>query len=450
MSNRAKAFLFLLADIAALYASLFAMLVIHYGRGWYGEFVMFHAMPFSVVFAVWILVFYVAGLYDLRRLRNNIDFLKTLFAAIAIGTALAVALFYTIPAFGITPKTNLLIFVVIFTVAESVWRRFLNRLLARGEAPHRVLFVGDGPTKDDVAQAIRENAQLGYAIVAEIDEKTAHEDPSAILRAAKDYRANVIVIPPRLTRTTPLAAVLYHLFSKGYLVSDLVNFYETVMRKVPLEDLEEAWFLENIENVGQFYDPLKRAAEFVFALALGILLLPLEILIALLVRITSRGPVLIRQTRTGRLGRPFTLYKFRSMYALAPDGQAETHGAEWSSGARDPRITPLGRVLRVSHLDELPQFINLIRGDTSFVGPRPERPEIVDQLKAQIPFYEVRLLVTPGVTGWAQINHRADRGLEDVQEKLRYDVYYLKNRSLALDVAIILRTLKTLFVNPQE
>ncbi len=138
------------------------------------------------------------------------------------------------------------------------------------------------------------------------------------------------------------------------------------------------------------------------------------------------------------------------MYALAPSGMAETHGAQWSSGANDPRVTPLGRVLRASHLDELPQFINLIRGDTSFVGPRPERPEIVDQLKAQIPFYEVRLLVTPGVTGWAQINHRADQGLEDVKEKLRYDVYYLKNRSLALDIAIILRTLKTLFVNPEH
>ena len=403
-----------------------------------------------MVFAVWILVFYVAGLYDLRRLRNTIDFLKTLFAAIAIGTALAIALFYAVPAFGITPKTNLLIFVVIFTIVESAWRRLLNRLLAFGEAPHRVLFVGDGATKDEVLRTIRAHAQLGYAVAAEIDAKTAAEDPSAILRAAKDHRANLIVIPSTLKRDAPLAAVLYHLFSKGMLVSDLVNFYEVVMRKVPLDDLEEAWFLENIENVGQFYDPLKRAVEFALALALGIILLPLELLIAVLVKLTSRGPVLIRQTRTGRLGRAFTLYKFRSMYALAPSGMAETHGAQWSSGANDPRVTPLGRVLRASHLDELPQFINLIRGDTSFVGPRPERPEIVDQLKAQIPFYEVRLLVTPGVTGWAQINHRADQGLEDVKEKLRYDVYYLKNRSLALDIAIILRTLKTLFVNPEH
>lgn len=257
------------------------------------------------------------------------------------------------------------------------------------------------------------------------------------------------VIPRKLKRETALAAVLYDCFSKGILVSDLVNFYEIIMRKVPFDDLEEAWFLENIENVGQFYDPLKRAVELVGALVLGVVLLPIEALIAIVIKITSRGPVFIHQERVGKLGRTFTLYKFRSMVALAPDGQAETNGAQWSAGGgKDPRITPFGRILRASHLDELPQLMNIVRGETSFVGPRPERPEIVERLKKQIPYYEVRLLVVPGVTGWAQINHRADRDLEDVKQKLQYDIYYLKNRSLVLDGAIILRTLKSLFVNP--
>ena len=144
----------------------------------------------------------------------------------------------------------------------------------------------------------------------------------------------------------------------------------------------------------------------------------------------------------------FTLFKFRSMVALAADGQAEVNGAQSASGSNDRRVTPFGRFLRATHLDELPQLWNIVRGDLSFVGPRPERPEFVAKLKEEVPYYEVRLLIKPGVTGWAQINYRADRDVNDVRQKLQYDIYYLKNRSLVLDAAIILRTAKSLFVNP--
>lgn len=450
LGNRAKVFLFFVADVAALYASLLAALLIRYRGGFYQQFIDQHAGPFTIVFAFWILVFYVAGLYDLRRLRNSIDFVKTLLLCIAVGSAIAAILFYLVPAFGIAPKINLLLFIGIFTVVEVFWRRFLNRAMTFGGAPNKILIVNGGPVEEEIKRTINENPQLGYTIAIELSEADAYTHPEKITEATLCEEINLIVIPRKLKRDTKLAAVLYTCFSKGILVSDLVNFYEVIMRKVPLDDLEEAWFLENIENVGQFYDPLKRAIEFVGALALGIVLLPLEILIALIVRLTSRGPVFIRQERVGKLGKTFMLYKFRSMVALAPDGQAETNGAQWSAGSgKDPRITAFGGILRKSHLDELPQLVNIVRGDTSFVGPRPERPEIVERLKTQIPYYEVRLLVTPGVTGWAQINHRADIGLDDVKQKLQYDVYYLKNRSLVLDAAIILRTLKSLFVNPE-
>jgi lipopolysaccharide/colanic/teichoic acid biosynthesis glycosyltransferase len=216
------------------------------------------------------------------------------------------------------------------------------------------------------------------------------------------------------------------------------------MRKLPLADLEETWFLENIESAGQFYDPLKRAGEFLAAIAMIIVLLPLEALIALLVLITSRGPAIYKQVRVGKNGETFTLYKFRTMRQ-----DAEKQGAQWAT-KKDPRATPIGKVLRASHLDELPQLMNIIRGELSFVGPRPERPEWVGKLKEQIPYYETRLLVKPGVTGWAQINHPADTDLEDVKQKLQYDIYYLKNRSLVLDLAIVVKTFKAFFVNPNK
>jgi exopolysaccharide biosynthesis polyprenyl glycosylphosphotransferase len=443
VGNKLKVFLFFIADVAALYAGLFITLLIRYGGRFYAEFVDAHAGPFTIIFILWVIVFYIAGLYDLRRLRNNLDFLKTLFLSIGINAGLAITLFYLIPAFGIAPKTNLLIFIVIFAIIEIVWRRFLNRAMAFGEAPNKVLVIGDSAIGIEVKKTIGENPQLGYVIKAEIDEKTAYASPLRIKTIAEREGVNLIVISHKLKHEPALVAVLYELFATGIMVTDLVSFYELIMRKVPLSGIQETWFLENIAREVSFYDPLKRTSEFIGAIALGIVLLPFEIIIAILVALTSRGPVIYRQMRVGERGKNFTLYKFRTMRV-----DAEANGAQWAV-KNDARTTPIGGILRASHLDELPQLWNIIRGDLSFVGPRPERPEFVEKLEARIPYYEARLFIRPGVTGWAQIHHRADLTDEDVIEKLQYDIYYLKNRSPILDWAIVLKTLKSIFVSPE-
>ncbi len=441
--NKLKVFLFFVADVVALYAGLFITLLIRYRGNFYAEFANTHAIPFTIIFALWIAVFYIAGLYDLRRLRNNLDFLKILALCIGINAALAVLLFYAIPAFGIAPKTNLLLFIAIFAIIEIFWRRLLNRALAFGEAPNKVLIIGDGAIGEEIRKAIAENPQLGYALKAEMEEKTAYAVPQKITSIAEHEGINLIVISHKLKHEPALVAVLYDLFATGIVVTDLVSFYELIMRKVPLSGVQETWFLENIAREVSFYDPLKRASEFVGALALGVILLPFEIIIALLVALTSRGPIIYRQVRVGEKGKEFTLYKFRSMRV-----DAEAAGAQWAV-KNDARTTPVGGLLRASHLDELPQLWNIIRGDLSFVGPRPERPEFVAKLEARIPYYEARLFIKPGVTGWAQIHHRADLTDEDVVEKLQYDIYYLKNRSPILDWTIILKTIKSIFVNPE-
>jgi exopolysaccharide biosynthesis polyprenyl glycosylphosphotransferase len=440
--NKLKVFLFFVADVAALYAALFIALVIKYGDGFYTQFLDAQAVPFTIIFVLWIIIFYIAGLYDLRGLRNNIDFIKTLFLCIGINGAIAVLLFYLIPAFGIAPKTNLLLFIVIFAIVEIFWRRFLNRAMAFGGAPNKTLLIGDGAIADEVKKTIAENPQLGYAIKAELDEQTAYASPETVKTIAEREGINLIVISHKLKHEPALVAALYELFASGVVVTDLVSFYELIMRKVPLSGVQETWFLENIAREVEFYDPLKRASEFIGALVLGIILLPFGIVIALLVLLTSRGPIIYRQVRVGEKGQNFTLYKFRSMRV-----DAEKSGAQWAV-KNDRRTTPIGAALRASHLDELPQLWNIICGDLSFVGPRPERPEFVAKLAARIPYYEARLFIKPGVTGWAQINHRADLTDADVIEKLQYDIYYLKNRSPILDWAIILKTIKSIFVNP--
>ncbi len=443
MGNRFKIFLFLLGDAVALYASLFLTLLIRYGGDFYEQFEDVHALPFTIIFIVWLLLFYVAGLYDLRRLRNNLDFIKTLFLTLVVSGVIAVLLFYLIPAFGIAPKTNLLIFIVIFAIVEIFWRRGANRFMSFGEAPNKVLMVGNGPVAELLKKTLRDNPQLGYDLKVELTEEQAYASPDALRRAAEENDINLLVVPHQLKRDARLVRALYELFGKGLLVTDLVSFNEAILRKIPLRSLEEAWFIENIAAEVRFYDQLKRASEFLAALAIGLVLLPVELIIAMLIKLTSRGPVIYKQVRVGEKEQNFTLYKFRTMRM-----DAEKDGAVWSAVRGDPRTTIIGHFLRASHLDELPQLWNIMKGDLSFVGPRPERPEFVEKLKTQIPYYEVRLLIKPGVTGWAQIHWHKDTTIEDVMEKLEYDVYYLKNRSVILDWAIILKTLKSIFVSP--
>jgi exopolysaccharide biosynthesis polyprenyl glycosylphosphotransferase len=441
--SKTKVILLFIGDVVALYLGLFVALALRYGTGFYDQLIDVHLGPFTIIFIPWLVIFYISGLYDLRRLRNNLDFLKTLSLSLVTNAFVAMVLFYLVPAFGITPKTNLFIFIVVFAIFEIYWRRLFNRLTSSGEAPNRVLMVGNGPSAAEVEATIKENFQLGYAIVARLTEDEASGTPEAFAARVEEYRANLIVVPRQLKRKTTLAPTLYKLFGTGMTVVDLDNFYEIIMRKVPLGDVEETWFLENIEGAAKFYDPFKRALEFLGALLIGIILLPIEILIALIVKLTSRGAIIYKQVRVGERGNEFVLYKFRTMRR-----DAEQAGAQWAA-QNDTRVTIFGKFLRKTHLDELPQLWNIIKGDISFVGPRPERPEFVGKLKVAIPFYEVRLLVKPGVTGWAQINHRADLTTEDVKEKLQYDIYYLKNRSSILDLAIILKTIKSLFINPE-
>ncbi|MGB9598661.1 MAG: sugar transferase, partial [Minisyncoccales bacterium] len=217
------------------------------------------------------------------------------------------------------------------------------------------------------------------------------------------------------------------------------NFYENLAEKIPIYLINETWFLENLAKIKKnFYQFFKRLIDIVLAL---ILFVPFSLLlapIALAIKLDSRGPIFYRQKRVGKEGKEFWLLKFRSM----KEGAEKISGLK--SDGKDERLTRLGSFLRKSYLDELPQIINILKGKMSFVGPRPERPEYVKALKEKIPFYEMRLLVLPGISGWAQLKMEKDASVEDAPEKLQYDLYYIKNRSLILDLAIAVKTIMIL------
>ena len=222
-------------------------------------------------------------------------------------------------------------------------------------------------------------------------------------------------------------------------ITDVISFYSDY-RRIPPSTFTESWFLEHLRSSDQpIYDRIRTIVDYIAASLMGALCLVLSPLIVLAIHLNSPGPVLIRQKRMGKSGQLFTLYKFRSMFALTPDGSAEVNGVQFAT-KNDARITPVGRVLRKARIDELPQFWNLFRRDLTLIGPRPERPEIVQAPSERIPYYPLRHVVRPGLTGWAQIHQHYTDDYDSSLEKLQYDLYYIKNKSLLLDTVILLRT----------
>jgi exopolysaccharide biosynthesis polyprenyl glycosylphosphotransferase len=440
MTAKLKQLSLLLGDVAILYASLLITLLIRY-EDVSGEIFGIHFGPFTLIFAIWLITFYVGGLYDLKTLKNDLNFAKNFLSLSFINAAIAAVLFYFIPAFLITPKTNLFMVVLITGLAGYFWRTLYNNLLSAGAPENRILMIGYNATVEELVNHINQNHQLGYEVNFWMKEGLQDKELDHLSQIILANKINMIVIPAHIKKNSKAARLIYKNLVLGVEVLDLAALYENVFKKLPLAELEEVWFLENLSKNHKAYEFFKRPMEVVLALALTILLLPVGLLIALAIGLTSRGPIIFKQKRTGQNEHEFMIYKFRTMKA-----DAEKDGPRWAS-YNDERATFIGRILRKTHLDELPQLINIINGDLSFVGPRPERPEFVNQIKKDVPYFELRLLVRPGITGWAQINYKYGASVEDAYEKLQYDMYYLKNRSLALDFFILLRTIKYFFTS---
>ena len=423
----------ILLDIAALYGALLLTLFIRY-RGNFGEQYGNHLAPFLFIFALWLLVFYITNLYDTAWLRNNIQFYSNLFRATILASAVSVAFFYLIPIFQITPKTNLAIFIAVFFGITTASRTLSNRASARG-SKKPLLIVGVNPQTLELAKFVEENPQLGYELKYVLD--LAKEGIRSIDQIIKQEKINTVVIAPETYQVTEVIDIFYRSLENRVTFRNLSSFYEQLTGRVPLGAINQIWFLENLSEGSQkTYEEMKRFFDIIFAVIFGIIVLPFVPLIALAIRTTSRGSIFYRQKRFGQNGKIFEIIKFRTMRS---DAEKET-GAVWAQ-EKDPRTTGLGRMLRKMRIDELPQLWNILKGEMSFVGPRAERPEFHDKLKSQIPFYEERYIIKPGLSGWAQINYHYGSSINDAAAKLQYDLYYIKNRSLILDLGIILKTI---------
>jgi exopolysaccharide biosynthesis polyprenyl glycosylphosphotransferase len=336
--------------------------------------------------------------------------------------------------------------ILIIAIAVPAWRSCFFALNSSVRFAERAIIFGDGPLAEPLIDEIARRSELGMRVVGYVGEgvqaasiRTVHRSELEEFVKQHDVRRIIITMSDRRGKL-PVGELL-KLKASGVQIQDGPEYYESVTGKIPLESLRLSWLLF---SPGFHMRTGLRVYKRVFSFLLGglavVLIAPLMILVVIAIRLDSKGPALFKQKRVGENGQLFTVYKFRSMY----DGSDKEHLKPAEFG--DSRITRVGRWLRRTRLDELPQLFNIVKGDMAFVGPRPFVPEQEEECAAKIPFYRERWLVKPGATGWAQINRGYNATLEDNQEKLAYDLFYIKNVSVGLDLFILFSTVKILLL----
>jgi exopolysaccharide biosynthesis polyprenyl glycosylphosphotransferase len=395
---------------------------------------------------VWLLL--VANLYNLQRASSRADTIRGILIAAGAGFALYLVVYFN--AEGDLPRRGVLYFLILASVFTFVWRLIYLTVFTAPAFMRRAVIVGAGVSGRGMAELLAGMRSPPFQVVGMIDDDPEKQGTDIVgLPVLGDNRKLAEVVEAEgvseavVAITGPMGGAMFQslmdIQERGVQIVRMPVLYETLLGRVPIRYLESDWLLRSFVDelqVNSLYLLVKRAMDIaagLVGLALFGLLLPW---IAAAIWVESRRPILFRQQRIGTGGQLFDVTKFRTM---RQDAEADGK-AQWAQSA-DPRTTTVGTLLRRLHVDEFPQFWNILKGDMGLIGPRPERPEFVRHLEEQIPFYRARLLVKPGLTGWAQVHQVYASSVEDSAEKLEYDLYYIKHRGLALDALIILRTM---------
>lgn len=447
MNNRLKQIILLAGDVIVLYFSLYLTLLIRY-RGTVDEnYWGTHFWPFSIVFIAWLIIFYISGFYDIHIAVNNAEFFRKTGRSLAIAGLISAAFFYLTPQITIAPKRNLIIYIIVFAALFYLWRQFYNWSLKSYLPKNIIAIIGLNEQARELIDELKQKPHLGYKIAFIMDDKGSGSDNlggiplisgvSELEKFINEKKVSTIVFTSDPHQSQELRASLFNCLHLKINYISLPNFYEQITGKIPIQAITQMWFLENLSEGGKtFFNLTKRAYDIVLAIIIFAVTLPFWPLIGLIIKLESKGPIFFKQIRSSKYNKPFTMIKFRTMTA---DGNDFAPTAE-----NDKRVTKFGAFLRTARIDEIPQVINVLKDEMSFVGPRPERPEFIKELETIIPFYQERMLVKPGLTGWDQISgeyHSPSR--EDTLKKLQYDLFYIKNRSIYLDLSIILKTIYT-------
>ncbi len=431
MSNRAKSILLLLVDALILFMAMGIVVLIRKSGNPSIAYLERHINLFSLLFPFWILMYFIEGLYTLKTY-NPANLPISVIRGTLLSVVVSFLVIYLMPGkVGVSPKTNLVLIAIASLPLMFFWRRFFFKYFGAASRLRNTIVIGSPDTISLVEEEINRKPHLGYKIVSSYT-----SDLSSVPEMSG---IELVAIERNVTKNSELYKEVFAMLGSGVEIIDLAKFAESISGKIPIRAIDESWFIEYCgHQESRSYDVLKSIIDRVVAVLMLVALIPVALVLFPILLLVHGRPIFFTQTRTGLNNKPFTLYKLRSMVI-----DAEKGGAQWAKPG-DARITPLGMILRKTRLDELPQLINIIRGEMSLVGPRPERPEIISgQLAPHIPYYSLRHLVKPGVTGWAQVTFRYGFSKEDSMEKLQYDLFYVKNRNIWLDVLVIIKTIKT-------
>lgn len=408
----------------------------------------FYKIALATVFCL--TAFYLYDLYDFVVMHDRRELVLRMVQALGLAWIALALVIYLVPQMLIGRGVSSIALPLALALMVG-WRITIHYFLGHPQIGERLLIVGSGAMAVEVAREVLERRHAGYRVIGFVD-----TDPEMIGKSLinprvvgltteleqvvkREHVDRIIVAMGERRGQFPTEQLLDLSLSGNVSIEECASFYERLTGRVHLDMMRPSWLIFSGRGRQKRLNTLARTAMHRgVALTGAILSLPVAVLTAILIKLDSRGPILYRQERVGMNGQPFTLMKFRSMRT-----DAEKDGPIWASQT-DERTTRVGRIIRKIRVDEIPQFWNILKGEMSFVGPRPERPHFVRQLAQEIPYYEQRHLIAPGLTGWAQIKYPYGASIEDARQKLQYDLYYIKNQSLALDAAILFETIKTI------
>jgi lipopolysaccharide/colanic/teichoic acid biosynthesis glycosyltransferase len=436
--------LLFVGDLFFLYISLWVTLLVRYIAVPSDTLWEAHLAPFSLLFAVWLLMYFIVGLYDQHTTILHAK-LPERILRVQIGNVIIAALFFFfVPIFGIAPKTNLVLYLIISSTLMVFWRvAIVPRLLKRKSAP--ALLIAGGVEYKDLHEEISKNTRYPFYIAdtLRIDHADGGSLSDQIFAKLKNPDLAYVIVDIHHRKLEQILPHLYKPIFSNVKFIDARELYENIFERVPLSVLNDPQFIEILtaKTTSPWYEASKRLIDIAGALVMGVCTVIVAPLLWLLMRFEGPGSLVIAQDRMGQGGRRIHSYKFRSM------SLHDKASAEWVKEGKN-KVTRVGSVLRRISLDEFPQFINVLRGDISLIGPRNDIEGLAKRLAEAIPYYEFRYIVKSGLTGWAQINQQYEPGnispqsIEETKMRLAYDFYYIKNRSFMLDVMIALKTLK--------
>lgn len=429
-------------DIAFCISSLFLALFIKYNKCPTFQEYLIHLKFFIPVIISWVLGMYIFYLYSIDVYLPAYKLLFRMFCCYLISAVIGISYFYVFST-RLTPKRILLIYNSLVLGLLFMWHLLCKKFFTNKYFKNKFIFIGYTPDVKSLLELTKIKYYGNFIFEGIYDENSKY----ATIKTEQEleeylFKRNIktVVITSKYKLTPSLSNMLMDAMGNKTVFYSLPDFYELIARKIPISSISEGWILNNISKAECIiYKSIKRAADIIFSILILFITSPIWLLSTFIIPLESKGPVIFKQKRLGLHSKEFILYKFRSM-------REENNTYKYTT-ENDSRITKFGNFMRKTRIDEIPQLINILKGDMSLIGPRPERPEYAIELQKQIPFYNQRLIVRPGITGWDQVSGEYHSpSTEDTYKKLQNDLYYIKNSSLSLDFSIAMKTIATMFM----